>query len=189
MASCGSIKCHDRAHLVDKGAAAPAAHGKPVQGQREEKLEQRCDHERRNGAAGGGHAHHGIVGQLVLAQGCPDAEGTADDKGQGERHGAELEGHRQARLEQFRDGEIRQIVAGAEIALQKVLQIEQVLFPQRLIEMENPLEIGLDDGIEPLLLVERAARRHPHQEKRNRHDHEESRDGGQKSPKDIAQHG
>ena len=81
------------------------------------------------------------------------------------------------------------IVARAEIALQQVLQIVQVLRPQRLIEMEDPLKIGLDDGIKPLLLVERAARSHAHQEKRDRHDHEERRDGSQKPPEDIAQHG
>ena len=102
--------------------------------------------------------HHRIVRQLVLAQGCPNAKGAADEKRKDQGHGAELEGDRQARLEQFGDGEIRQIVTWAEITAQQVLQIVEVLTPQRLIEMENPFKIGLDDGIEPLLLVERAAR-------------------------------
>jgi hypothetical protein len=54
--------------------------------------------------------------------------------------------------------------------------------------MENPFKIGLNDRIEPLLLIERAAGRHTHQEKRYRHNHEESWDRSQKSPEDVAQH-
>ena len=93
-------------------------------------------------------------------------------QGQHQCSGAELDGDGKAGCKEFRHGEVRQIVARTEVALQEVLKIEQILLPQGLVEVEGPLEIGLDDWVQALFLVERPSRRDTHQEERDRHDHE-----------------
>ena len=105
----------------------------------------------------------------------------ADDQRDDQRRCAELDGDRQADAEQFGHGEVRQIVARPEIAVEQIAEIEQILLPQRLIEVEDAVEIGLDDGIQAAFLVEGSAGRHADQEKRDRHDHEERRNGGQQT--------
>ena len=46
--------------------------------------------------------------------------------------------------EKVGDGEIGKIIARPEIAVQQVVQIVEVLFPDRLVEVIDALEIGLD---------------------------------------------
>ncbi len=45
-----------------------------------------------------------------------------------------------------RDGEVRHIVARAEIAAQQIAEIVDILQPERVVEAELRLKIGLDLG-------------------------------------------
>ncbi len=72
-----------------------------------------------------------------------------DEERKDERRGTQLDRDRQPCGKQLAHREIRKIIAGAEVALQQIAKVEQVLLPERLIEMKRPLQIGLDDGIEP----------------------------------------
>ena len=58
--------------------------------------------------------------------------------------------------------------------MNEVIEIIEKLLPQGLIEIVLALEIGLDDGMQAFLLVERAAGRYAHQKKTNR-DYEKER--------------
>ena len=60
-----------------------------------------------------------------------------------QRRGAELHRDRQPDAKEIGDGEIGKVVARPEIAVQQIVQIVEVLFPDRLIEVIDPLEIGL----------------------------------------------
>ena len=74
--------------------------------------------------------------------------------------------------EELGDGEVRQIVARAEIAAQEIAEIVDILQPKRIVEAELGFEVGLDLGAQAPFLVERAARRDADQEERHRHDDE-----------------
>src|SRR4029079_13098858 len=56
------------------------------------------------------------------------------------------------------------------------------------IEMKDALEIGLDGGIEAVLLIERPSGRDADQKKRDRDNREERRNCGQEPPEDVAKH-
>jgi hypothetical protein len=58
--------------------------------------------------------------------------------------------------------------------MNEVIEIKEKLLPQGLIEIVLALQIGLDDGMQAFLLVERAAWRYAHQKKTNR-DYEKER--------------
>ncbi len=156
---------HDRPDLVDEGAIAPAADREPFEGQRKEELEERCDDECRDRAAGGRRGDDRIIGALVLVESRDDAERAAEDERENQRARADLDRHRQADPKELAHRKVRKVVARTEVAVQEALQIEDILFPERLVQMIDALEIGLDDRIQAFLLIERAARRHAHQEK------------------------
>ena len=188
MAICGNASVSTGPILLSKRAVAPAADRQQLPGQAEDELDHRRDDEGRDGDAGRRHGNHRVVAELVLVERGDDAEHAAEQQRQDQRRGAELDRNRQALGEQFGDGEIGQVVARPEIAVQKIVEIVDILQPERIVEAELGFDVGLDLGAQPPLLVEWAARRHADQEKRQRDDDEQRRDGGQKPPEDVSQH-
>ena len=188
MAICGSASVRIGPILLTQRAVAPAADRQQIPGQAEQELDQRRDDEGRDGAAGGRGGDDGIVAELVLVERGDDAERAADAAARAiSADGAELDRDRQAVGEQFADGEVGQIVARPEIAVQQVVRDSCRYCSQSgSFEAELRLQIGLDLRAEAPLLVERAAGRDADQEERQRDDDEQRRDGRQQPPDDIA---
>jgi hypothetical protein len=153
----------------------------PTGSQAEDDLQHGCDDEVRDGDAGGGEAHHGIVGALVLAESRKHAERTANGERQQERRGSQPHRDRQALPEQLGDREVAEIEGRAEIALKQRAEIGQVLRVERLVELVDAAQVRHHLGLQRLFEVERAARRHAHQEERERHHHEQRRDRAQEA--------
>src|SRR5262245_18091911 len=72
--------------------------------------------------------------------------------------------------------------------MDKVIEILEVLVPEGLIEIVLTFEVGLNNRVKTLLLVERSARRDPHYEKADGDDQKKGGNRGEKSPYYIAQH-
>jgi hypothetical protein len=63
------------------------------------------------------------------------------------------------------------------------------LLPERLIKAKGLFQVGLDDGIETLFLIEWPPRGNPHQKERHSYNHEQRWDGCKQTLDDITQHG
>ena len=92
-------------------------------------------------------------------------------------------------MKEFGHGEIQQNVTWSQIPMDEIIEIAQILHPHRFVQMKYALNVGFDFGRYAAFHIERAARCHMHQEKRDRNDQKQRRDGGQKPPQDITQHG
>ncbi len=133
---------------------------------------------------------HRVVAELVLVERGDDAEHAADEQRQDQRRGAELHRDRQAGGEQLGDGEVGQIVARAEIAVQQVVEIVEILDARADRSRPNcASRLALDLRTQAALLVERAAGSHADQEEGQRDDDEQRRYGGQEPPEHVDQHG
>ena len=182
MAICGRAESQHRTDLVDKRAVTPAADRQKFPRQPEKKLDDRCNHEGRDRAAGGRKGNNRIVADPVLIEGGNDTKCAPDKEGEYQGRRTELDGDWQTTGEQLCHSEVGQVIAGPEIAVQNVLHVVDVLKPKRVIETELRFEIGFDFRAQATLLIERSAGSNTDQKKRDRYDHEKCRNGGQKPP-------
>jgi hypothetical protein len=181
MANCGSMS-------VSTGPTVLMNAPLSLQSKTERELDQGRDHEGWNSAARSGGCDDGIVGSLVLPKRCGDPHQRAEEKCQRQSGCPELRGNRETLGEKLVHGEFRQVIAGAQIAVQKIVQVVEVLKDERLIEVKLLFQISLDGGIESPLLVEGAARRHPHQKERYSDDHKECWNCGEQPFQNVSQH-
>jgi hypothetical protein len=181
----------ERRHRQDEIAelpAAPSAGRQPAEHDAEEQRQDGRDHKGRYGDAERGGADHHVVDPGVLTQSRKRAESRADDQRQRQRHGAQLDGNGQASSEQIHNREVAPREARAEIALRQIAEIQQILLPERLIEIVGAVDVFHDQRIERAFEIERTAGRDADHEKGEGDDDEHRRYGAQQTPQHIADH-
>ena len=187
-AICGSASTITGQDEVAHRTVRPTADGQPGEGQAEDDLEDRRDHEVRDRKPERADARHQVIDAAVLAHGRDGAERAADEDSEGKRQRAERHRDRQAAGEQLADGEVAQEKRGPKSPRATARQIEPVLLDQRLVELIDPVEIFHHLRLERTFEVERSSGREADQEERDRDDDEQRRDGRQKPANDEGEH-
>jgi len=150
----------------------PHHRGHPAQVEREEEDEHRPLPEYRHREAEEG-AHAGdVVHRLVAADRGDDAGGPAQQEREHHREHGQLQGDRQP-LQDERDHRLAGPPRGAEVPLHEPAQPAPVLQVPRLVEPEEPLQLGhhrrAGDGVRADHLLDHRARDQPqHQEHQHR---------------------
>src|SRR5579872_2321794 len=166
----------------------PAGYWQPVKVNAEHQPEKWQNHERWNGNARDRKRHAEIVGGGMLMKRGKRAQQYAQDQGQRDRNGTDLEGHRKPLADQLRDREILVLEGRPEIPVQQRLEIAAVLNVDRLIESIGALDIGLDLRRDRLLLIEWTAGRQAHQKESDGNDDEQRRNGTGEPREEEARH-
>jgi hypothetical protein len=113
---------------------------------------------------------------------------TTDNQRQAQGAQTELDRDRQAGGEEFIDGEVAKVKARAKIELRNGFQIEQVLCPERLVQVIDLVQIFHHLGLKRAFEVERPARRDPDQKERDCYNQKNRRDCAQQSTEHVAGH-
>ncbi len=162
-----------------------AAGGEPFQVDAEQHGEQRTGHERGDGDADHGDAHHRVVGKRVLPDGGEHAEQDAEEHGDGDREQTDGQRDGQALAQQLADVLVVENHGGAEVALHHFAQIVEILFLDRLVEAEAGLEVGFDRRGQHAFGRVRVAGRRAHHEEHDGDDHQHGRDRRKHAAADI----
>src|SRR6185436_6729969 len=115
--------------------------------------EQQAPPEDGHGVADKGGAHQALVDPCAAAGGGPDAGGYADDDGEDDRAERELEG-RGEEFQELADDRRMGRDRLAEVAMQHVPDVAEVLLPQRLVEAELYLQLLVALGGDAVLAGE-----------------------------------
>ena len=167
----------------------PPAGGQPVQLGREDVLQRVAEHEDRDGYPEERDDGHHAVAELLRVAGGPSTERHADADREQHRPGGQLDGGGEARKQLIDD---RAVVdhALAEVALQQLRHVEQVLLVERLVQAHAGHDLGcqLRRGV----LSEQGLDRVSRDEVDDREDEdgqaEQDRDRGDESSDDVPQH-
>jgi hypothetical protein len=124
-----------------------------------------------------------------VAEGGQDAGRAAQGEREEQRAGAEREGHRHAEADQLGDRAVGVAKGRPQVAAQDVAEVADVLARQWLVQVVPRLYVGADLRREGPLQVERAARRHPHDEEGDGDDDQQDRRHAGETPGEIARHG
>ena len=131
-----------------------------------------------------------MVGRLVAAKGRDDAEGDADDRGEEDRVERQLGGRRDELAQVVRHGVVGQRRL-AEVALEQVLEVDQVALRERLVQPVVLLERRDRGGVAGGLLAEvrrgGVARDELGQDERDQRDPEQEEDERGQPPREEAE--
>src|SRR5450756_16069 len=141
---CYRIPCQRKGGKDDLSKGTPAGGRHDVQSQGKDEHEQY-----RHDEVGDGHAqecneHHEIVLPAVLPECTPDAQRDADDDGEKHRHRSQYGRHGKSIIDDVVDSTVFVLETGTEVPPQKVLDVVDILLPDRIVQVIAGLEV-LDD--------------------------------------------